>query len=56
MSCTFGKCGDKIVLLGDFAPHKIKLVPRDEPQNEFDLSTPAKIKKYLEFFQESVHH
>jgi len=56
MVCTFGKSGDKIVLLGDFAPHKIKLVPRDEPQNEFDLSTPAKIKKYLEFFQESVHH
>jgi len=54
LSCTFGKSGDKIVLLGQFAPHKLKLIPKDEPENEFELSTPSKIKKYIDLFQESV--
>jgi len=56
MSCTFGRCGEKIVLMGLFSPHQIKLLPKDKPEHEFDLSTPSSIKKYLEFFQESVHH
>ena len=54
MSCTYGKSGDKVVLLGKFSPHSFKLVPKDEPEKEFDLSTPSSIKKYLELFQESV--
>ena len=54
MICTFGKSGDKIVLLGQFSPHSFKLVPKDEPEKEFDLSTPASIRKYLELFHESV--
>jgi phosphoribosylaminoimidazole-succinocarboxamide synthase len=54
MNCTFGKCGEKVVLLGQFSPHLIKLLPKDEPENEFELSTPSSIKKYLELFQESV--
>lgn len=54
MRCTFGKCGEKVVLLGQFSPHLIKLLPKDEPENEFELSTPTSIKKYLELFQESV--
>jgi len=54
MTCTFGRSGDKIVLLGKFSPDSFKLLPKDEPENEFVLSTPTSIKKYLELFQESV--
>lgn len=54
MVCTFGKSGDKIVLLGKFSPDSFKLLPKDEPEKEFVLSTPTSIKKYLELFQESV--
>ncbi|MCK9209773.1 MAG: hypothetical protein M0P61_02935 [Ignavibacteriaceae bacterium] len=56
LSCTFGRCGEKVVLLGQFSPHQIKLLPKDEPGNGFELSTPSSIKKYLELFQESVQH
>jgi len=56
MTCTFGKSGDKVVLLGQFSPHTIKLLPKDEPQKEFEVSTPSSIRKYLELFQESVKH
>lgn len=54
MICTFGRSSDKIVLLGRFTPDSFKLVPKDEPENEFLLSTPSSIKKYLELFHESV--
>ena len=54
MTCTFGRSGDKIVLLGRFTPDSFKLIPKDDPENEFALSTPSSIKKYLELFQESV--
>lgn len=54
MSCTFGKSGDKVVLLGKFSPHSFKLLPKDDPGSEFDLSTPSSIKKYLELFHESI--
>lgn len=56
MRCTFGKCGEKVVLLGQFSPHLIKLHLKDSPENDFELTTPSSIRKYLEFFQESVQH
>jgi len=56
MHCTFGKCGEKVVLLGQFSPHSIKLLPKETPEVEFTFSTPSSIKKYLELFRESVQH
>jgi len=54
MVCTFGRCNDKIVLLGNFAPHTIKLLAKEGSAEAYDVSTPSAIKKYLELFQESV--
>lgn len=56
MRCTFGKSGEKVVLMGQFCPHLIKLQLKDAPGNGFEFTTPSSIKKYLELFQESVQH
>ncbi|MFA6597397.1 MAG: phosphoribosylaminoimidazolesuccinocarboxamide synthase [Ignavibacteriaceae bacterium] len=56
MRCTFGKSGEKVVLMGQFCPHLIKLHLKDAPEKEFEITTPSSIKKYLELFQESVQH
>jgi len=48
VSCNFGKCDDKIFIVGDFTPKSLKI--SSENINPYDLQTTSKFKKYIDNF------
>jgi len=51
ISCYFGKWEDKIVLVDDFTPRSLKVIPVNNDQNidPFRFSTSSEIKKYTDY-------
>jgi len=48
LTCTFGKFGGKIYLIGDFSPSSLR-VSNDEKLDSFNTETFAQMKKYTDY-------